>query len=118
MDPFLVPILSLWLMLAADPLHGASWPASFPAPDEVPLLSGADGDSDGVPDVRDVCPETPEGYPITANGCSRDSDGDGVSDGADRCPGTAPGSFDIDSRGCSEKDRKMEWSHRAIVRPA
>ena len=44
----------------------------------------ADGDGDGVPDVRDRCPKKAA---QTADGCPpADGDGDGVPDDKDRCP--------------------------------
>ena len=72
------------------------------------LLSGSpppppsDADGDGVPDGSDLCPGTPAGEPVDANGCSasqRDSDGDGVSDALDLCPDTPPGTT-VDADGC------------------
>ena len=59
----------------------------------------ADTDHDGVPDQRDVCPDTPLGAATDARGCPTDSDHDGVYDGLDRCPGTPAGAR-VDSRGC------------------
>src|SRR5438876_304569 len=58
-----------------------------------------DTDHDGVPDQRDVCPDTPLGAATDARGCPTDSDHDGVYDGLDRCPGTPAGAR-VDSRGC------------------
>src|SRR5678815_3285161 len=62
-----------------------------------------DCDGDGVPDVRDRCPETPPGAAVDVDGCSadqRDEDGDGVTDSRDHCPGTPTGVL-IDGHGCS-----------------
>src|SRR6184192_895098 len=59
----------------------------------------ADTDSDGVPDQRDVCPDTPLGAATDARGCPTDSDHDGVYDGLDRCPSTPVGAS-VDSKGC------------------
>ena len=50
-----------------------------------------DTDNDGVPDDDDICPDTPAGDAVDANGCSDaqlDTDNDGVSDADDNCPGT------------------------------
>lgn len=65
-----------------------------------------DSDRDGVSDPMDLCPGTPEGTPVDANGCpsappaaSADSDGDGVPDDADACPTTPPGAS-VDGKGC------------------
>jgi len=57
-----------------------------------------DDDEDGVPNVRDDCPDTSMGSEVNSTGCP-DSDGDGVYDDADDCPNTPPGT-DVDSRGC------------------
>jgi len=57
-----------------------------PAPVKVALK---DTDGDGVPDIDDLCPETPG--PASNHGCpiSTDRDGDGVPDDIDRCPDVA-----------------------------
>ena len=50
-----------------------------------------DSDGDSVPDGADLCPDTPEGEPVDANGCSQsqlDDDGDGVNNDTDLCPDT------------------------------
>ncbi len=58
-----------------------------------------DDDMDGVPNYMDQCPDTPRGATVDANGCPMDSDGDGVYDGIDQCPNTPAGAT-VDSRGC------------------
>lgn len=62
-----------------------------------------DSDRDGVTDTADLCPGTPAGTPVDANGCSVaevfDMDVDGVPDDADQCPGTASG-LAVDEKGC------------------
>ncbi|MGQ0721174.1 MAG: OmpA family protein [Candidatus Eiseniibacteriota bacterium] len=60
-----------------------------------------DRDRDGITDRRDVCPDTPRGAQVDANGCPLDGDRDGVFDGLDRCPDT-PRGVPIDSLGCSD----------------
>ncbi len=58
-----------------------------------------DDDMDGVPNYMDSCPDTPQGATVDAAGCPMDSDGDGVYDGIDQCPNTPAGAT-VDSRGC------------------
>jgi OOP family OmpA-OmpF porin len=58
-----------------------------------------DADSDGVPDVMDECPHTPQGVAVDAKGCPSDSDGDGVADDRDRCPDT-PKAIQVGTDGC------------------
>ena len=58
-----------------------------------------DADHDGVPDRRDVCPDTPVGAATDARGCPTDSDRDGVYDGLDQCPST-PERAHVNSKGC------------------
>ncbi|MCL7984495.1 MAG: thrombospondin type 3 repeat-containing protein, partial [marine benthic group bacterium] len=58
-----------------------------------------DDDMDGVPNYLDNCPDTPQGATVDAAGCPMDSDGDGVYDGLDQCPNTPAGAT-VDSRGC------------------
>ena len=52
----------------------------------VALKRSLDSDHDGVPDNRDLCPNTPTGVQVDANGCPLDYDGDGIPDYIDRCP--------------------------------
>jgi hypothetical protein len=79
------------------------------------LLSGStppDADQDGVPDGSDLCPATPSGESVDADGCSasqRDSDGDGVSDAQDLCPGTPAGTA-VDTDGCEVEPPPGEGS--------
>ncbi len=65
--------------------------------------AAGDADGDGVSDPLDLCPGTPAGETVDADGCSAsqlDADGDGVSDAADLCPGTPAGEA-VDADGCS-----------------
>jgi len=59
-----------------------------------------DSDGDGVPDVRDKCPNTPKGAKVDAQGCPKDADGDGVADGLDKCPDT-PRGVKVNADGCT-----------------
>ena len=58
-----------------------------------------DSDHDGVPDNKDLCPNTPLGATVDATGCPHDADGDGVYDGIDKCPNT-PAGAKVDAVGC------------------
>lgn len=61
-----------------------------------------DEDGDGVSDVFDACPNTPEGESVNQFGCSanqRDLDGDGVENVDDICPNTPPG-VEVNEQGC------------------
>ena len=63
-----------------------------------------DADGDGIPDLNDICPNTPAGELADASGCSdsqKDDDGDGVFNDADICPNT-PFSESVNASGCSE----------------
>lgn len=61
--------------------------ASIPVDAAVPC---ADDDNDGVCNLYDKCPDTPEGIRVDGAGCPLDSDNDGVPDSIDECP-TIPG---------------------------
>ena len=61
-----------------------------------------DSDKDGVKDKKDLCPNTPLGVAVDANGCPFDADGDGVPDYLDKCP-DIPGLARFD--GCPDSDR-------------
>jgi outer membrane protein OmpA-like peptidoglycan-associated protein len=59
-----------------------------------------DTDKDGVPDKTDLCPNTPLGTAVDANGCPYgDADKDGVTDNIDKCPNTPMGAT-VDAAGC------------------
>ena len=62
-----------------------------------------DSDGDGVLDADDLCPNTPAGTSVDADGCPEvvdvDSDGDGVFDQDDLCPNTTAGVV-VDEDGC------------------
>ncbi|MFW2404730.1 MAG: discoidin domain-containing protein, partial [Gammaproteobacteria bacterium] len=61
----------------------------------------ADEDGDGVDDTRDLCPGTPAGSTVDADGCVIvDTDNDGVADSLDLCPGTPPAT-PVDASGCA-----------------
>lgn len=64
--------------------------------------SSTDSDGDGVNDAADLCPGTPVGAAVDANGCAasqQDDDGDGVSNAADLCPSTLAGTA-VNANGC------------------
>lgn len=71
---------------------------------------GADDiDGDGVPNDDDLCPNTPAGEQVDANGCSdsqlQDDDSDGVPNGQDQCPNTPSNlAGQVDSTGCADPD--------------
>lgn len=58
-----------------------------------------DSDNDGVPDYLDKCSNTPAGVKVDKNGCPLDSDGDGVPDYMDKCDKT-PAGVQVDEKGC------------------
>ena len=57
-----------------------------------------DMDNDGIPDLYDKEPDTPEGMPVDVQGRTLDSDRDGFPDNIDSEPYT-PKDCDVDSRG-------------------
>ncbi|MCP4628732.1 MAG: hypothetical protein GY850_35280, partial [bacterium] len=69
-----------------------------------------DSDGDGVPDIGDLCPDTPAGAPVDANGCAdsqKDSDGDGISDDQDLCLDTPVG-VTVDANGCADSQKDSD----------
>ena len=60
-----------------------------------------DDDKDGVPNEKDLCPQSAPGVTVDANGCEIDSDKDGVVDSLDQCPNT-PAGVKVDSKGCAK----------------
>ena len=64
-----------------------------------------DGDSDGVLDNQDRCPDTPPQRTVDNIGCEFDEDNDGVADGGDECPSTPIGVL-VNRNGCiSDTDK-------------
>jgi outer membrane protein OmpA-like peptidoglycan-associated protein len=63
------------------------------------FFNSKDSDGDGVPDDKDLCPDTPSGIRVDLNGCPLDSDHDGVPDYLDECPGTPEG-VKVNKKGC------------------
>ena len=74
-----------------DPMIAAAIP-TIPAP-------CGDEDNDGVCDLYDKCPGTPEGWIVDGSGCPLDTDKDGVPDSIDECP-TIPGP--ANNNGCPQ----------------
>ena len=77
-----------------------------------------DADGDGIPNLDDICPNTPSGELADASGCSdsqKDDDDDGVSNTADICPNT-PLNESADASGCSasQKDADLDGVNNEI----
>ena len=52
-----------------------------------------DSDADGVPDLKDLCPNTPEGEKVDMNGCPPDDDGDAIPNYKDKEPNSTKGAL-------------------------
>lgn len=72
-----------------------------------------DSDGDGVPDLYDKCPGTPEGVKVDERGCPIDSDGDGVPDYLDQEPNT-PYGMPVDSVGVALSDESIMEFYNAF----
>jgi hypothetical protein len=66
-----------------------------------------DDDGDGVVDADDLCPGTPIGLTVNAQGCA-DLDGDGIFANVDLCPDSPP-RWTSDANGCSAIQRPVAW---------
>lgn len=78
--------------------------------EEVPDFSGgdfADSDLDSVPDMEDLCPETPIGVEVDAAGCPLDSDQDGIADYKDLELNSPEGAV-VDTNGIALTDEVIE----------
>ncbi len=98
---------------SADSSHpecGGAAPA--PVMEEEPYVPN-DEDKDGVSDVNDFCPWTPEGIKVDSRGCALDADNDGVPDHLDECPGTPAGNT-VNSVGCTIKIVSLSGVHFAF----
>ncbi len=72
-------------------------------PDECEPYTPADIDEDGVDNCSDLCPHTPTGESVNADGCScsqLDDDGDRIDNCVDQCPDT-PAGVPVNASGCS-----------------
>jgi len=128
-------LLRFRTQLSGDDAYGIDNIRVFRDEDEDGVPDGCeasyDSDADGVSNLLDVCPGTPLGDPVNAQGCScsqlncddsnsctldtciaqtaqcihtpltGDADGDGVADCADDCPNTPVGQQHVDANGCS-----------------
>ena len=97
--------------LGSDPLDaestpvlpGLSMPLLFVAVQGV-AETPTDDDADGVLNLNDLCPNTPSGAAVDADGCSdsqKDDDGDGVANSTDLCANT-PAGESVNAVGCSQ----------------
>ncbi|CAE8650926.1 unnamed protein product, partial [Polarella glacialis] len=86
-------------------------------------VEDSDKDNDGVDDLMDRCPSTPNHHGFVSNaandfdgdGCidsleDHDDDGDAVMNAEDECPRTVPGDSS-DNRGCSKK-QLSQWADK------
>ncbi|MFH1321914.1 MAG: thrombospondin type 3 repeat-containing protein [Bacteroidota bacterium] len=55
------------------------------------MLDQSDYDGDGIIDIIDKCPQTPEGLKVYKNGCPLDDDSDGIPNYRDQEPNTPKG---------------------------
>lgn len=78
---------------------GATFGGAKVATPITPKLVKLDGDNDGVINSKDLCPNTPAGLGVDANGCELDSDNDGVVNSKDLCPNTVKGAS-TNANGC------------------
>jgi outer membrane protein OmpA-like peptidoglycan-associated protein len=79
----------------------------------------SDADGDGVPDSKDMCPNTPYGVKVDQFGCPLDADGDGVPDYLDRCSNT-PAGVKVDRDGCpldTDKDGVPDYLDKCSDTP-
>ncbi len=66
-----------------------------------PVFDNTDSDGDGVFDMVDKEPNTPEGFPVDTRGVSLDSDGDGVVDGED-AEDFSPRGYQVNNKGIAD----------------
>lgn len=81
-----------------NPMHYTYSKLAEADPDRVLNELMKDEDGDGVPDLWDEEPDTPEGAPVDPKGKALDSDGDGIIDLYDLEPFSPPG-YPVDENG-------------------
>lgn len=85
-----------------NPMHYTYAKLAEADPDRVLNELMKDEDGDGVPDLWDEEPDTPEGAPVDPKGKALDSDGDGIIDLNDLEPFSQPG-YPVDEQGVAIK---------------
>lgn len=73
--------------------------------EEEQYIVPVDEDGDGVADIDDKCPGTPQFAEVDTSGCPLDDDNDGVPNYLDKCFAT-PRNVEVDSTGCPLDDDK------------
>jgi len=107
-DRFMFASLSLSYDLGITPLAKDFLPMEKYDDEGNPLIvNWDDWDQDGVDDIKDKCPGTPEGAKVDADGCPVDSDGDGYKDFYDAEPSSLAGSI-TDMFGIAMSDDEVE----------
>ena len=82
--------------------------------DDMLSMDYADSDSDGVADVNDNCPNTPQGVAVDTHGCPLDDDMDGVPNYLDKEPNTPAGAF-VDEHGVQLSDSLLEYKYNLYM---
>jgi Leucine-rich repeat (LRR) protein len=83
----------------------------------VTLVITEDTDNDGVPSNIDLCPNTPVGEEVNADGCASsqlDDDNDGVNNTIDNCPNTLEGDT-VDAQGCSSTQTNVNNDRATLI---
>lgn len=73
-------------------------------------LDKEDSDKDGIVDIDDRCPSTPEGVKVSKDGCALDTDEDGVADYLDKEPNTPKGKL-VTKDGITLTDEMIATQH-------
>jgi hypothetical protein len=112
-DKFLFASLSLSYDLGITPPAKDFLPIEILDDEGNPMLvNWDDWDRDGVDDIADKCPGTPEGASVDAQGCPVDSDGDGFRDYLDAEPASLAGAI-TDMFGVAMSDDQVEKRYLA-----
>ena len=80
-----------------------------------PNFEWVDTDDDGVMDLIDLEPDTPEGCLVDTKGVTLDSDGDGIADCQDREPFSPPG-YPIDQFGVAQIEEPVILTEDDVIR--
>lgn len=113
-DNFLFSSVSIRYGIDLDKKHRKPT-HEYLSPEEMDLLVfSEDSDGDGVRDLDDLCPQTPEGVQVDLQGCPIDTDGDGVPDYRDDEPETAAG-IAVDQRGVTISDEDFLLAYRMYM---
>lgn len=76
------------------------------------IVENADYDKDGVSDLHDKCPDSPDSIKVSNDGCPLDDDNDGIANYLDQEPNSIPNAL-VDEKGITITDEYINKKYEA-----